>query len=510
MTEVAHHSWLAGGDELDRRAFSVTGEPSPLTDLAEQLGRIGHWWVRLSDHALTWSAEVYRIHGVTPEQYQPDLETAISLYHPDDRDAVRATFAAAADGTPFECSMRLIRADGELRHIKSRGVTIAQSDDIPALIFGVFIDITDEHQNREVLHQANIKLQQIAYVDAFILLANRRQFDEMLQREWRRAIREQTALSLVMVDLDRFKAFNDQYGHLAGDECLRAVAVALRSVGQRPGDLVARFGGEEFALILPVTEPAGAEIIARAARAAVAALGLTHAGNTSGGGVVTASLGVSTAYPQFGSAPDAWLGLIAEADGLLYEAKRTGRNRTVSATSMLDVGIVPANEAARLKVLAGYEQAGATRRTAQLDRIARLAATLTAAPIGLVSILGYDRQNFAGNFGLDGVDSTGRDVSFCAHTILGDDPFVVADAQRDIRFRHNLLVTGKFGLRYYAGAPIVSETTGYRLGAVCVIDTSARAETSVAQRALLTDLAKMAATLIEEAMAFSLLCSCET
>ena len=109
-----------------------------------------------------------------------------------------------------------------------------------------------------------------------------------------------------------------------------------------------------------------------------------------------------------------------------------------------------------------------------------------------------ERQYFAGSFGLDEVDSTGRDVSFCAHTILGEEPFVVPDAMQDDRFKDNAFVTGAFGLRYYAGAPIVSESTGHRLGALCVIDKAPRTETNPAQRALLADLAKMVATLLEE------------
>ena len=177
----------------------------------------------------------------------------------------------------------------------------------------------------------------------------------------------------------------------------------------------------------------------------------------------------------------------------------------VSPTSILGTGAAPlaANEEARLSALAAYEQAGATRRTAEMDRIAKLAATLMSVPIGLVSLVGRDEQRFAGNFGLEGMESTDRDISFCAHTILGDEPFVVPDATRDARFDENPVVTGDFGLRYYAGAPIFSVTTGHRLGALCVIDKSPRAETTPAERALLTDLAQMAAELIEENMASS-------
>ena len=351
-------------------------------ELAEQLGHIGHWRIRLPDYAITWSKTVYQIHGVSPDLYIPDIETCIGFYHPDDRDAVaEAVKTAVRDGTPFEFSLRLIRADGELRHVKSRGLTIPGPDGAPTAVFGVFIDVTEQQE-------ANLKLERIAYVDVLTGLTNRRQFDEILEREWRRAIREQTALSLIMLDIDRFKDFNDLYGHLAGDGCLRAVAEALASVTKRPGDIAARYGGEEFALILPITDAAGAEKVAHAARTAVAALKITHARNASCGGSVTASLGVSTTYPQVGGTPNAWLDLIAEADAMLYEAKRTGRNKLASLTTIKCNGraVLLDNEEDRLAALAIYEQANATGRSADLDSIAKLAATLTSSSVGLVSL----------------------------------------------------------------------------------------------------------------------------
>jgi diguanylate cyclase (GGDEF)-like protein len=373
-------------------------------------------------------------------------------------------------------------------------------------VFGIFLDVTEHRKTEATLHHMNQALEQIAYVDAMTKLANRRQFDETLEREWRRAVREQNPLSLVMIDVDRFKNFNDLYGHIAGDACLRHVGKVLGSVAQRPGDLAARYGGEEFAIILPCTEAAGAEKIGQATCDAVAGLRLTHAANEACGGVVTVSVGVSTAYPQFDQAGSGWIDFIARVDALLYEAKRTGRNRVVSPATLDRLGTtpVPPDEAERLAALAAYEESGAAKRSAAFDRIAQLAAALSSAPIGLVSLVGRDDQQFVGNHGLKGLDGTSREVSFCAHTILGDDPMVVADATSDPRFAHNELVTGDLGVRYYAGAPIVSTRTGHRLGAVCTIDTSPRTETTEAQRALLTELAKMAAVILDEEAAAAL------
>ena len=153
-------------------------------------------------------------------------------------------------------------------------------------------------------------------MDVFTGLASRRHFDQILEGEWRRAIRDRTPLSRILLDIDRFKGFNDLYGHPAGDGCLRAVAEALRSGMNRPEDIAARYGGEEFAPILSATEASDAEQVADAVRTAVAALQITHAENTSGGGLVTASLGVSTACPQAGGPPNEWLELIAEANAI--------------------------------------------------------------------------------------------------------------------------------------------------------------------------------------------------
>ncbi len=170
-------------------------------------------------------------------------------------------------------------------------------------------------------------LRHLSVVDSLTGLANRRAFDETLEREWRRAQRVKAPLSLLMADLDFFKAYNDTQGHQAGDECLRRVAEALKSGLRRPGDLAARWGGEEFALLLPHTHAQGAAQLAGHLRACVEALGLAHP-RSSVAPMVTLSVGAATLVPERGGSPGE---LVSRADEALYQAKALGRNQVRQA-----------------------------------------------------------------------------------------------------------------------------------------------------------------------------------
>ncbi len=172
----------------------------------------------------------------------------------------------------------------------------------------------------------NSQLERMLRTDVLTRLANRRAFNTGLETEWRRANREQTALSLLMIDIDWFKGFNDRYGHPAGDVCLQQVAAALADQVQRPADLATRLGGEEFAVLLPSTEEIGAHQVAERIRAAVAALELPHA--SSALGHLTVSIGVATIRP-FESGLEACQ-LVSWADEALYAAKAAGRNSSVA------------------------------------------------------------------------------------------------------------------------------------------------------------------------------------
>jgi len=169
-------------------------------------------------------------------------------------------------------------------------------------------------------------LRELALVDGLTGVANRRQFDFVLDAEWRRSIRSGEALSLILIDVDFFKKYNDLYGHPAGDVCLKSIASVLKLSLTRSHDLVARYGGEEFVCVLPDTTPSGAMAKAMQMESEVRELGIEH-GNSDVCGVVTISLGVATAQPLQG---DLAAGLVSSADDQLYFAKRLGRGQAVS------------------------------------------------------------------------------------------------------------------------------------------------------------------------------------
>jgi diguanylate cyclase (GGDEF)-like protein len=170
--------------------------------------------------------------------------------------------------------------------------------------------------------QANRATRLQALRDGLTGLANRRCFDETIEREFQRAARNRHPLSLIMVDIDLFKTFNDQYGHPAGDACLRAISAAVQGVLRRPGDMAARYGGEEFAILLPETDVAGAVRIVGDMQAAIRALAIRHEAGPLG--VVTLSAGVACWCPGRSTATPAWL--VEAADAALYDAKALGRN----------------------------------------------------------------------------------------------------------------------------------------------------------------------------------------
>jgi diguanylate cyclase (GGDEF)-like protein len=198
---------------------------------------------------------------------------------------------------------------------------------------GILVSLRDVSKRKEAedrLEEDNRKLASQAARDGLTGLLNRRSFDEALSREFRRSKRESRPLGLIMLDVDKFKSFNDLYGHPAGDACLRSVSAAITGMLQRPGDCAARYGGEEFAILLPNTDEAGAIEVAERIRLAARALKRQHAGTRAN--CVTISAGAASVVP--GAALASADGLVQTADRALYAAKRAGRDQVVGASSL--------------------------------------------------------------------------------------------------------------------------------------------------------------------------------
>jgi diguanylate cyclase (GGDEF)-like protein len=227
--------------------------------------------------------------------------------------------------------------DSEIRGLDAGAVDFISKPPNPAIVRARVKTHLALKQRTDLLHR-------IASIDGLTGVANRRAFDSALEQELRRACRNGGALSLLMIDVDFFKKFNDHYGHLAGDDCLRSIASTLAAAARRPGDLAARFGGEEFVVILPTCPLEKAMQIAETMRLRVAELRIPHA-QSEASPSVSISVGVASFQcdaVSLGGCPKgiACIGcsleLVRAADGALYEAKRGGRNRIASATVSRD------------------------------------------------------------------------------------------------------------------------------------------------------------------------------
>ncbi|MBP6596616.1 MAG: diguanylate cyclase [Arenimonas sp.] len=237
----------------------------------------------------------------------------------DDPDILQQVRTRLQTGSHWEGLLWARRADGDRFPLEASLDVVRGTGGKVEHHVMVFRDVTVQKQLED-------RLRELSATDGLTLLANRRSFDEALEREWHRATRHGEPVSLIMADIDYFKAYNDHYGHLAGDLCLQQVAAAIAAGARMEGAVVARYGGEEFAVILPHTDGAAARELAEALRRRVEALGIAHAGNPETGRI-TISVGVSTRTPQ--QSAD-FISLMQGADQALYRAKESGRNSVQS------------------------------------------------------------------------------------------------------------------------------------------------------------------------------------
>jgi diguanylate cyclase (GGDEF)-like protein/PAS domain S-box-containing protein len=283
------------------------------------------------------SPSVERLLGWRPEEMVGSAallgSTPADFVHPEDQQALMDARASlqAGSGDYSVCFRHLCR-DGSWRWVDSRArLRMAAGGAGPTGFVAALRDATDRKMAEIKLKDALEQMERMAATDGLTGLANRRHFDDVADGEWRRCGRDHQPLSLLLLDVDHFKLFNDRHGHVAGDGCLRAIATQMAAAARRPGDLVARYGGEEFLILMPHTDRAGALCVAERVRELVLDLAIAHEGSPAPS-VVTVSIGVATAWPRDpGSGPENVGALLEAVDTALYQAKSRGRNRVVIA-----------------------------------------------------------------------------------------------------------------------------------------------------------------------------------
>jgi len=258
--------------------------------------------------------------------------------HPDDRGAVvNYCLAQSQAGTDHETDYRALKKDGGYVWIRDVIHVVRKDGELDSLI-GFMFDISERKKTEDKLVRLQKELEELSFKDALTGIANRRMFDSIFEREWSSARRDGQPVSLILLDVDCFKEYNDHYGHVNGDECLKNVAQILNAVVSRPRDFVARYGGEEFVLVLAETTEESAYKIAEKCRSQILEDAIPHV-KSRVSQVVTISAGVSTVIPSSNIEKEVFVQLV---DGLLYRAKQSGRNCVVSDNAV-SKAVVPEN-----------------------------------------------------------------------------------------------------------------------------------------------------------------------
>jgi len=266
--------------------------------------------------------QIQELLGWTPESWMTVNDWADRM-HPEDREAV-VTFCVAQSqaGVDHEADYRALTRDGGYVWIRDVVHVVRKDGEVESLV-GFMFDISERKRIEEEVQRLQHELEALSFRDGLTDVSNRRMFDQVMEREWFSAYRSSQPLSLILLDIDFFKQFNDHYGHLAGDECLKRVANLLDGAASRPRDFVARYGGEEFVLVLPETEADAAAVVAERCRELILGDMIPHE-YSEVGPYLSISLGVSTITP---TDRDSMTHFISTADQALSRAKQGGRNR---------------------------------------------------------------------------------------------------------------------------------------------------------------------------------------
>lgn len=248
--------------------------------------------------------------------------------HPEDREwVVNFCVAQSQSGLDHEADYRALTRDGCYVWIRDVVHVLRNAAGEVEALVGFMFDISERKQTEQKLLQLQKQLEELSYQDGLTGVANRRMFDNRLQMEWSNAQRNSLPLSLILLDIDYFKQYNDHYGHVRGDDCLKSVGQALSGAAVRPRDLLARYGGEEFVLLLPETDAQAAAQVAERCRQLIREQNIQHA-HSQVAPLLTISLGVGTLVPGPFDQPEAFL---ERVDSLLYKAKHQGRDQAVLA-----------------------------------------------------------------------------------------------------------------------------------------------------------------------------------
>jgi diguanylate cyclase (GGDEF)-like protein/PAS domain S-box-containing protein len=268
--------------------------------------------------------QIEELLGWSPESWVTAQDWAERI-HPDERQwVVDFCVSQSKAGKDHEADYRALTKDGQLVWIRDVVHVVRDAKGEATALVGFMFDISERKRNEEKVARLQRELEDMSFKDGLTGVANRRRFDSLFDEEWRKAQKSREPLSMLLIDIDFFKQFNDRYGHVRGDECLRRVANALAAGATRPRDVLARYGGEEFVLLLPETDESGAARVAARCREALAAEAIPH--ETSTGLLVTASMGCGTRVPGEGAPLTAFL---EDVDRCLYKAKDSGRNQLV-------------------------------------------------------------------------------------------------------------------------------------------------------------------------------------
>ncbi len=291
-----------------------------------RVSRTGGWDFDLRTGRSTWSSEMYRIRELDPS-VEPDQQVMMAAYAPESQVLLAAAREAAiGQQTPWDLELQMTTAKGNVIWVRSQGEPVVENGEVVGLT-GTLKNVTWRKQSQIDLKIANEKLERLTLSDGLTGIGNRRLFDRSLQAEYLRSARNGLPLALLMIDIDHFKRYNDHYGHAQGDDCLRQVAQLLAGCCKRAGDQLCRYGGEEFAILLPGADSASARVVAQACLDAVARAQLAHAASPVGPHV-SLSIGVASMLAVTPVTPQS---LVERADAALYRAKHQGRARFVVA-----------------------------------------------------------------------------------------------------------------------------------------------------------------------------------